>query len=188
MKIFISGMLTGALVGAVLAAPTPALAQQAVIERCRAMPTDAERIACLEGALAVMGERGGEAQDRGGFRIPFFGGDDEEPAPVAAPQSAAQELGAEQVAVREGTFDDAEARDAAPRVTASISRAETDPYGNLVVQLDNGQVWRQLEREAIPVNVDMDEAQPVEITGSGFGGYRMRLLTPGRRIVVERVR
>jgi hypothetical protein len=185
------------------ALPHGAAAQQEAVARCRAMPNDAERIACLEAALTAV------EPERGGLRIPipFLGGDDNEeeernaaapaspaaPAPSAAPASLAapaeSALGAEQVAVREGTFDDEPAGDDDDlRLDAEIAIAQTDGRGLLVVQLDNGQVWRQTENETLPVRVDIEQKQPVRITESGFGGYRMYLATPDREIKVARVR
>jgi len=193
--------LTPAAIVLALASVLPhgAAAQQEAVARCRAMPNDAERIACLEAALTAA------EPERGGLRIPipFLGGDDDEeardtappaaPAPSASPASVAAPagtaMGAEQVAVREGTFDDAPAGDDDDlRLDAEIAIAQTDGRGLLVVQLDNGQVWRQTENETLPVRVDIEQPQPVRITESGFGGYRMYLATPDREIKVARVR
>lgn len=189
MKLLLSAVTIG-VVSALL--PQAALAQgaQEVIERCRAAANDADRIACLEAALIE--------DDNDGLRIPLpFGGgrSSEAAAPAAtAPMAAAGQMGAEQVAVREGTFDDRVDNDGdgeddgGLRMDAVITRMETDPRGMLVVQLDNGQVWRQTQTESFPVRIDLDQAQPVVVTTSGFGGYRMLIVTPDRRIRVERLR
>jgi hypothetical protein len=175
-------------IGVAMAAPQAASAQEAAIAACRATPSDAERIACLEDALR-------EASSGVRIPIPFVGGggdrpaDAAPPAPAASNSPAAESMGAEQVAVREGTFDDGDDNDdAALRMNATISILQTDPRGLLVMQLDNGQVWRQTESVGVPIRLDMDDPQPVEISTSGFGGYRMQLLGPDRRIIVERVR
>ncbi len=188
-----------ALIGACAAASAgaPAAAQQSAIDHCRAMASDAERIACLEEAL--MSGEGGE-EDGGGFRlpsIPFFGGDDDEagetaPAAPAHVQSAAPEaeqFGAEQVAVRNNESRQLEEeKGPEPALLSSITRAEEDPRGFLVVQLDNGQVWRQTEKVTFLLTPRRALRQGVEITRSGFGGYRMQLSETGREIKVERVR
>jgi hypothetical protein len=178
-------------IGAAMAAPQAASAQEAAIEACRATPSDAERIACLEDALR-------EASSGVRIPIPFVGGGGDRPADAAPPAPAAsnsppaESMGAEQVAVREGTFDDDDDDDdnddAALRMNATIAVLQTDSRGLLVMQLDNGQVWRQTESVGVPILLDMDDPQPVEISTSGFGGYRMQLLGPDRRIIVERVR
>lgn len=201
--------VSGGAVFLALLASAPAQAQQQAIELCRAMPSDAERIACLERALmddsmgrpeadpADSGERG----SGGGLRLPsislpsmpFFGGDDDDdatpvqaeeraPAPVASTAPAAQDFGTEQVAVARGEFE----RPAENRMHATIASADANHRGIWTVQLDNGQRWRQTERESIPVRIDMSEPQPVEIWRSGFGGYRMELLALDRTIKVRR--
>lgn len=188
MRLFLS-----AAVGiAAAAAPHAVFAQSAqeTIDRCRATAGDAERIACLEAALIE--------DDNDGLRIPLpFGGGGDADAPAAqaaAPATAAEQMGAEQVAIRDGTFDDDIDADGdgedddGLRMEAVITRMETDPRNMLVVQLDNGQVWRQTQTESFPVRIDLDQPQPVAITTSGFGGYRMLIITLDRRIRVERVR
>lgn len=186
MRLVLSAAIACAAVSAL---PHAAQAQSAqeIIERCRATAGDAERIACLEAALIE--------DDNDGLRIPLpFGGGrgGDAPAAQAPAASAAERMGAEQVAVREGTFDDPDpaggAGDDGLRMEARITRTEIDRGNLLVVQLDNGQVWRQTQSQSIPVRIDLAQDQPVVVTTSGFGGYRMRIVTLNRRIPVERIR
>jgi hypothetical protein len=59
-------------------------------------------------------------------------------------------------------------------MTARIDGLKKTPYGLLVVTLDNGQVWRQLEAED---NFPLDEGETVRIDKGAMGSYR---LTPVR--------
>ncbi len=171
-----------------LAAAVPAGAQQSAVDACRAMPSDAERIACLEAALTGPGATQEQPPRGGGLRIPipFVGGGDRaagaESITSDAPEAAL--FGAEQVTAESGAF----MRQPPRNMTGQITVVQTDARGLLVMQLDNGQVWRQTERERFPVNIDLSRAEPVEISESGFGGYRMLLLASDRRIRVQRVR
>jgi hypothetical protein len=136
--------------------------------------------------------------------IPFIGRDrDEEPdaAPTAvaaapplpaatpsAPPAGVEGFGAEQVAARAGT------RDLNPRdeedeiLRAKIVDFEELHRGRLVVALDNGQIWRQLDVDSRTVRLRAEESYDVEIWRSGFGGYRMRVADNARVMSVERLR
>lgn len=56
------------------------------------------------------------------------------------------------------------------------------------MQLENGQIWRQVENVDLPIRLDEDERFEVEITPSGFGGYRMHFPEMNRTISVSRIR
>jgi hypothetical protein len=68
-----------------------------------------------------------------------------------------------------------------------VAAAGSDAQGLLTLQLNNGQVWRQTEQAGIPLSLRRGRTYPVEISGSGFGGYRMRFENNGRVIVVRRL-
>jgi hypothetical protein len=69
-----------------------------------------------------------------------------------------------------------------------VTDVRTDLRGLLVMQLDNGQIWRQDESVGGPIQLSENQQVGVEITRSGFGGYRMRFPELGRRIAVSRLR
>jgi hypothetical protein len=157
---------------------TPVRAQIATAADCARMPSQAEEITCLRHALEQSQDalRG----DAGGIR----------PAPqrtAAEPQhpvAAAEELGVEQV-----TGSPAHPKAEAPRrsVGAVVTAASEDARGLTTFHLDNGQVWRQVEQSGIPLSLEQSRTYPVEITGSGFGGYRMHFSDSGRVVVVRRL-
>lgn len=160
-----------------LAVALPAQAQtsaqtgiQAARAQCMGLPTDAERLACLNQAL-----------DRIESAL-------EAPAPAPAPSAAPPpvEMGAEQVAERQGIRSRAESSSRESVHAAIVSAQEPIP-GRMVLELDNGQVWRQLDGDARGLHFASGPAQ-VEITRSRLGGYRMTLLEQRQMLRVERLR
>lgn len=140
-------------------------------------------------------------------RLPFFGRDDEDdgapetavaavepnppssatieaPASSGASPSGPEAFGAEQIASVESR---ATARDE-DVLHASIVDFQVLHRGRLVVALDNGQMWRQLDVDTRQLRLDQDERYPVEIRRSGFGGYRMKIADSDRLFSVERLR
>ena len=168
-----------------------AFGQQAVIDRCRATSSDADRIACLEAALL-----GREAAKAPAAPAPAAAA----PAPPQAapaapvPDDAVVEaepeptgIGAGQVIARSQSA--AERRSELESATdLRISAYDYVPYRRLVVTLENGQVWRQIEGDTRYVRVDLDRNQTADISESALGGYRLRLNEIRRTIRVERVR
>lgn len=69
-----------------------------------------------------------------------------------------------------------------------ISDFRADRNGALIMQLESGQIWRQVENVDLPLRLDEGERVQVEITRSGFGGYRMHFPTTNRTISVSRIR
>jgi hypothetical protein len=186
---------------------------EARIEHCAARPTPAERIACLEENLR---ELGGAARTP----MPLPSNTASAPAPLpehatptdapspqadtpradttpapsgpdAAPDAqepragAAVELGAEQVAARER----ARPAEAAP-VRATVTEFRFFGYRRLMVRLDNGQVWQQIDGDRTSVERGLRDSGSfdVEMWPTRLGGYRMRILPLDRTIRVERVR
>ena len=104
----------------------------------------------------------------------------ERSAPVSTP-----ELGREQVARPAGAPRPA----SDPEVLVDrISDFRADRNGALIMQLENGQIWRQVENIDLPLRLNEGEQTQVEITRSGFGGYRMHFPAMNRTISVSRIR
>jgi hypothetical protein len=131
--------------------------------------------------------------------VPFFGRDDEdegesapetavaavEPsAPASSPITGPESFGSEQLASVESR---AQAREE-DVLHASIIDFQELHRGRLVVALDNGQMWRQLDVDTRQIRLDQGESYPVEIRRSGFGGYRMKVGDNDRIMRVERIR
>ena len=138
-----------------------------------------EEIRCLRAALEAR-----EALDRPARALERAeAGNSEIVTPPAPRPVATAELGAEQVEGRRPTRDD---DDANRPLIARVTQSQADHLGRLTMRLDNGQTWQQAEPSAVPLRL-RGNLDPVEISRSGFGGYRARLLELGRRIAVRRI-
>lgn len=165
---------------AALFADGGALAQSSPPDACAGLPTQAEEIACLRGALQE--SRAAQARERDAAPVP------QDPPSVAVQQDPAtprsrvpEQMGAEQVRATQ--------RDPGPapeRLHALATLVKTDHLGLVTLRLDNGQVWQQAEARGVPLRLGRDRAYPVEISASGFGGYRMNFTDFERQIVVTR--
>jgi hypothetical protein len=95
------------------------------------------------------------------------------------------DLGAEQVARRSAGRESADAP-----VRASVVSVNFVGYERLVVELDNGQIWRQTNGDRANVARDLRNEQTfeVEMRRTGLGGYRMYLVPLERTIRVERLK
>lgn len=158
-------------------------AQDAAVGECTGLADATAEIACLRAALEASRKSLAEAEQ---------GRTD---APSAVPARSAQRVTEASQAVALGDEQvpraavDARAETGDPeRIAATVTASRTDPRGLLVVQLDNGQIWRQNDGTDLPVRIGEDERVRVEIARSGFGGYRMNFPDLGRRIAVSRLR
>jgi hypothetical protein len=182
-------------------AAAPAMAQadlRQATDACLALPTDAERVACIRAALAadesataapaapaapaVAQQAEDEEDDDGFLGLGILGGGDERPAAVVASQSEfAAGLGAEQVSGR----DDMREAEEAVRVQAAVVSVREWIPGVAQFELDNGQVWRQIGADTQRPRVTRSET--VELYGSWAGGYRMHVPERNQTLQVERV-
>ena len=180
-------------------AVAPAMAQadlRQATDACLALPTDAERVACIRAALAAdesataapaapaVAQRAEDEEDDDGFLgLGILGGGrDERPAAVVASQSEfAAGLGAEQVSGR----DELREAEETVRVQAAVVSVREWIPGVAQFELDNGQVWRQIGADTQRPRVTRSET--VELYGSWAGGYRMHVPEKNQTLQVERV-
>lgn len=159
------------------------LAQSPTADACTGLATQSEEIACLRGAL----QESRAAQARATQTAPQT---PVTPAPSVAPQRSTTpttttwDLGAEQVTASRKSVD---VRPEPQRLRAVATAVSTNYLGLVTLQLDNGQIWQQAEGRGVPLRLKTDRTYPVEISPSGFGGYRMSFGDSGREIVVTRL-
>jgi hypothetical protein len=153
-------LVTSALMIAAAAPPAFAadddLAQR--IAACAREPDDARRLACFDGAAA--------------------------PKAVAAPKvDATATFGVHGSELARSRDDGNPESEAAPkRISAKVTAIEKRARGELVVTLDNGQVWAQKESGAyFPLKV----GDPVAILAGTLGSFR--LIAGNRATAVTRV-
>ncbi len=122
--------------GATLAATPSSQAAPAVqaVLACRALPQDAERLACFDKATAAMGE----AETKGDLLTL-----DREQRRAVRKQAFGLTLPALNL------FDRGEKPEEANRITATVASASQDPYGKWTIRLDDGAVWRQTDSNEI---------------------------------------
>lgn len=104
---------------------------------------------------------------------------------VPSTASAANELGAEQVAARNDSNDPT-----ATRVNANIVAFDVVGTGRLRFRLDNDQIWQQIGDDHMNLSRKLRGADivPVEMWRSRFGGYRMRIKSIDRIVRVKRLK
>jgi len=106
------------------------------------------------------------------------------PEPVVSVETVS--IVAEQVIVRKQTSEDIE-KSLERAQAMRVASYHTVPYERLVVQLENGQIWRQVKGDTQRLRVDLGRNQTVNIDESKLGGYKLRLNEMRRTIRVERV-
>ena len=137
--------------------------------QCASLTSAEEEIACLRAALEMR-----EARDRGETTLSVS-----QPSEVV---HSSPNFGQEQVAPRHPD----PSNNSTQTLLATVVATQRDHRGRLTVRLDNGQTWQQAEASAIPLRLQAGSSE-IEITRSGFGGYRLRVPALGRRIAVRRV-
>jgi hypothetical protein len=175
-----------ALVAAAHAAESPLDALFA----CREISDDAARLACLDREVAALrGEsKSGEfiAVDREQLEEDTYGLE-RSGVPLPTPE-------AEDVATGEPSDSSAERRimrDKDGRIEGlenlAVARVSETPYGKLVVKLQNGQVWTQIDHIQIfiPRRTPHDELT-VSISNAAFGSHKMQLNGDGPWFRVRR--
>lgn len=162
---------------AFLLQPVPLPAQQPIAspEDCATLPSQDQELACLRDALRASRQLLSGRQDAVADRGP------------AEAQSTPwpEEMDGEQVVRRENR-QSAERPRGREAIVTQVASSSTDHLGRLTVKLENGQIWQQAEPSALPLRPR--EGQRVEITRSGFGGYRMRFSDLGRLVPARRLK
>lgn len=183
-------LIGAALLSAAALPAAPAVAQSSAAERCRALPTEQERFACMEEALAAAEAALREAQepesDRGFLGLGIGGRGSDLSGPQASDSPAAQELGAEQVAALTGERD-AQEQEERQRVHATVVAFRERVPGQLMFELDNGQIWRQTDGDTQRLRLSRGATPEVEMWATRLGGYRMHFLEMDRVLMVQRM-
>lgn len=167
-------------IGTLVAAAPPAMAQVEPFRACAGVLDDSARLACYDKAVAALGAADAAAIEA--RRVAAA-----EAAARAAAEAAAREeqarrqtFGAENVpAIRATQVDDR-----LPELRETITEVFSSGSG-LVIELANGQVWRQSEAAVLP---PIRAGDSVIIKRGVIGGYRMTFQKQRRTISVKRYR
>ncbi len=68
-------------------------------------------------------------------------------------------------------------------IEATVARIERTPYGKLMLSLDNGQVWRQIDSARLP----LDKGEMISIQRAGLGSFLLEKSSGSRTIRVKRI-
>ena len=143
-------------------------------EECANISAAQERLACFDRAFGAEGETESAA-----------------PAPAAAPEAAGAAAAAAVTAtVAQPAPEDADfgrqkskAELEGESLTSGLAATGKDAYDRLIFELDNGQIWRQIEYKRFPI----DAGEVVEIRHGAFGSYKLYIKGKKRWTRVRRV-
>ena len=132
------------------------------IRACRSLPRDAERLACYDKAIAHI--EAGTPADAAVTPENMFGGSPAiAPPPAAKPEKAPEEL---------------------KQITGKVVSVSLTANGLMELELDNDQVWRQLDAET---KLTVETGDSVTISRASLGTFRL-IDKRGRSARFKRVR
>ena len=140
---------------------------------CASEPDDTRRLRCFDDAVA--GLRRAVPPSAAAASRP-------EPAtPAAAPPASTPAVSAED---RFGARGELKADRQLSQITATVTALSARPYGELVITLDNGQMWAEI---APGSKVRLKTGDSVTIEAGALGSFRL-IAANGRSSKVSRVR
>jgi hypothetical protein len=172
-----------ALVLSIAAAQAPAQASSsnplaAQLKRCASLADASARLACYDTLAGIAAPSAATAQAAPGPSSGGSAGSIPSSAAAAAPAAAASPSAAPNIAdfgVRNGPLQAERDPVREKQMLAVVSAVSYRGRGELVVTLDNGQVWRQIQPSEYPLK----PGDHVEIDVAALGSYR--LWTPSTR-------
>jgi hypothetical protein len=177
---------------ALLLGTAPVLAQSALtdkIKRCAAVENDAERLACYDGAVAAVdaeaakmaAERKAQAEQRKREEQAKAEAD----AKLAAEKTAKDKVDAFGAAGMPSDRRPEVKTDSIDELQASITEVFYSPMNQMILVLDNGQMWRQMDGMSVPAVRNGDK---VVIKKRALSGFRLTFVRQKRTIDIKRYR
>ena len=175
---------------------------------CRAIEKNKKRLACLDAAIAGLAAPGRQAaaatdapaatpiagDDATGegapAASPVVSAPPQPPASVAAPAVVAaspeEEFGADDLKAKRAKKE----KDDRPKtLSARAVDVATNKRGKLIIILDNGQIWRQINADTNKLRVPKNpEGEAMVVRRKSLGGYTLGFENDRRRIKVERIK
>lgn len=151
------------------------------LSSCRQISDPDHRLRCFDDASAFLDALGAEKRR------------DASAAPINAASNPSSRDEDHDRAARFGSDDLARAaeEDEITELRATAVDIREDGRGKLIVELDNGQVWRQLAGDTNSLRIRRDkngDGRDVIIKKRSLGAYALRMTTAKRSILVRRVR
>ena len=161
---------------AVLCAPLGAGAQTLTerLRACASEKNEARRLACYDRETARDGE-GASAKSAETPAAPATVAGPAQPAEEARVEPAKEKFGYRGSIARKEIDERAAADPGVDRLEATVTELSTRPLGQLVLTLDNGQVWAQKTADSAPIKV----GDRVVIKKASFGSFL--LVAPNKR-------
>lgn len=138
------------------------------LQACRSIAEDAARLACYDNLA-----------DR---PAPSSAAPAPAPAPEAAPAPSPEELFGRDAVQSEDIVRRAAGIGRLEEVTARVVGVELNPFGKLILTLDNGQVWSQLDSPAPRIR----NGDEVRVRRAALNSYLLAPTSGGRAIRVHR--
>jgi hypothetical protein len=150
---------------------------QEQVRTCSAETDAARRLSCYDRAAAALDKAAPAARTAASTATAGK-------APPSTPASTPANSDAAEFGVSEGPLAAKKQATALKEITAVVTSVAFQPRGELIMTLDNGQVWQQNQAVAyFPLKV----GDTVKISAASIGSYQ--LLTPAKRTTkVTRVR
>ncbi|MEM8981693.1 MAG: hypothetical protein AAGC71_01610 [Pseudomonadota bacterium] len=198
-------LLTRSMVGLTFAFATPVYGQTAAdYERCRAIATDADRLACYDNVASagdsvaeptVAIETAPVAMDT--TPVANDGTEPTAPATVASPEPATTAAATTTVSlddpvdlfgrsdkeIRDAAIQQSNDKSAPDRLTAAVASVSTTASGRFRITLDNEQTWTQTESARFRLR----EGDAVEIRRGQLGAYFLKKQGKNRSVRVRRI-
>ncbi|MGH8174747.1 MAG: hypothetical protein ACREV5_00625 [Steroidobacter sp.] len=165
-------LVTFVFVAAIAAAPLTRVQAQvlpASMRTCASEKDDARRLSCYDREIAQL-ENASDAVEPA-------------PAPTPAASTAPEDKFGYRGQLARDELDRQAAKDAVERLDATVTEISTRPRGELVLTLDNGQVWAQ---KSVDTRARLKVGDKVAIKKASFGSF-MLVTSAGRSTRVTRV-
>jgi len=135
------------------------------VARCAAVADNLERLTCYDRAIPPRRDQSGGASPSSA-KLP----------PLATAESSEADFGLNETVLKNRSDDGVPTKRSIERVTAHVTKIYETPQGDTLIELDNGQVWRQTERRIGSI------AEPGEEVTISRGALSSFFLTPKSRI------
>ncbi len=152
-------------------AVTAAMAQGAPpgLDRCVAEKVDASRLACFDAEMARLAGQGATSGPAAVTAVAAASAPVVAPAPVAVP-TAEEKFGARGELAREIEGTDPAHVAGVGALEATVTGIDRRTHGELVVTLDNGQVWQQL---TVSQSIRLKLGDTVTVKPGALGSYSL---------------
>lgn len=176
-------------------AASPAQAQSAAdLMACVPITVDADRLACFDKAMASASPEARAASEKRAAEAAVLAAATAKAAAEAEAAATKARAEAEAVAQRESFGAEGVAtrpnRFAPPpgeiqEIETGVSELYTNPSGQKLFLLENGQLWKQVDTSRVP---NVRPGDRVKITRAGLGGYHLNFAKQKTWVLVKRVR